>query len=157
MPEAGERRPPHGVTAHPTRRPPEPWSAVRATLMACGAGLLAAVGWAILRSVFDVTVGSLVVAGLGGWGIGAALRRTAASPVVALLVSVGAWLAALLFAWFLAMAVLPASDRSLAERLAATPFTDWLAPQLGIIEIGALVVAGAASLYAMGAGRRAER
>jgi hypothetical protein len=46
------------------------------------------------------------------------------------------------------MALLPGSTRSFFERLAATPFLDWLAPQLGPIEILALVVLVGAAAWA---------
>jgi len=40
-----------------------------------------------------------------------------------------------------AMAILPGSERSLLERLSATPFIDWLSPQLGLADLMGLVLA----------------
>ncbi len=39
-----------------------------------------------------------------------------------------------------AMAILPASSRSLPDRLAATPFLDWLGPQLGLADVLSLLL-----------------
>lgn len=154
MTEPGERRP-AGAEAWTARQVvPEPWSKLRATVVAAGAGVLAAVAWAMLRSVFDITIGSLVVAALGGWAVGASLRRGGASSGLAVLLSVAAWMVALLLAWLVAMAVLPESTRSLLDRLVATPFLDWLLPQLGIVEIGTLVVWVGAALWSVRRPRR---
>jgi hypothetical protein len=111
-----------------------------AVLQALAIGLLAAAGWAFLRGILGITVGSVVVAGLGGWGIGVCLRRARLSPWLAAGLGAAAWLAGLLLAWLLAMAILPGSSRTLPERLAATPFPEWLAPQLGLVELLTLAV-----------------
>jgi hypothetical protein len=160
MTEPGERRldtaPPSREARDETSRPTGTWSPVLALIVALGVALVTAIAWAILRSVLDITVGSLVVTAFGGWGIGAALRRGGISPVVAAGLAVAAWVAAMLLAWLVAMAILPGSDRSLGERLWATPFLDWLTPQLGIVEVGALIVAvGAALLASRPGGARA--
>jgi hypothetical protein len=120
-------------------------------LVALAAGSAAAVAWALLRSVLDISVGSLVVAALGGWAIGGSLRRGvsgASAPLAAALGAVG-WLSSLVLAWLVAMAVLPESTRSLTERLATTPFFEWLLPQLGIVEVGALVAWVGAAIVAV--------
>jgi hypothetical protein len=150
MDDPGDRRLDDAVRSGGSsgRAAAEAWSPGRAFLIALAVGLLAAVAWATLRSVLDITIGSLVVAALGGWGIGASLRRGGLPRWVAAGLAVVAWITALLLAWLVAMAILPGSTRSLAERLEATPFVDWLAPQLGIVEIGALVVWVGATLMA---------
>jgi hypothetical protein len=149
MTEPGEQRPASTPTLPPrTAVGQARWSMARAMAMALVAALAAAMAWAVLRSIFDVTIGSLVVAALGGWGIGASLRRAGAMPLLAGVLGLGAWVAGLLLAWLVAMAVLPASSRALVDRLAATPFLDWLAPQLGVVEVGALVLFAGAALYA---------
>jgi hypothetical protein len=149
MTEPGERRP--ASAPMPPRRTagrPAAWSTARAVAVAVAAALMAAMAWAVLRSVFDVTIGSLVVATLGGWGIGASLRRAGASSLLAVLLGAGAWVVGLLLAWLVAMVVLPGSTRPLVDRLAGTPFLDWLAPQLGVVEVAALVLFVGAALYA---------
>jgi hypothetical protein len=151
MTEPGERRPPTATPWVPTRALAVPWSRGRAVLVALAAGLAAATVWALLRSILDISIGSIVVAALGGWAIGASLRRsttTAAAPLATVLAAVG-WLTSLLLAWLVAMAILPESTRTFAERLAATPFLDWLLPQLGIVEVGALVAWVAAALVSV--------
>ncbi len=50
------------------------------------------------------------------------------------------WLAGLVGAWLVAMAILPGSSRSFPDRLAATPFLDWLGPQLGLADFLALLL-----------------
>src|SRR6187402_1059518 len=158
MREPGERRLDRARPGSRLRSAtPAPWSLARAIVVALGVGLVAALVWATLRSILDITIGSLVVAALGGWGIGASLRRAGASPLLAALLSLAAWLTALLLAWLMAMAILPESARPFLDRLAATPFLDWLVPQLGIVEIGALVVGVVAALYASRASRADAR
>src|SRR5262245_59108832 len=116
MSEPGERRLDSGAPWAARASASGPWSLPRALVVAVGIGLLAALGWATLRSVFDITVGTLVVTALGGWGIGASLRRASASPILAALLALAAWLAALLLAWVVAMAILPESTRPLGDR-----------------------------------------
>jgi hypothetical protein len=118
-------------------------------LVALAAGLIAALAWAVLRSVLDITIGSLVVAAVGGWAIGSSLRRAGSGVLPTLVLAVAAWLFGLLLAWLVAMAILPESTRSLAERLAATPFLEWLVPQVGIVEVGALVTWVVAAVLAV--------
>jgi len=87
----------------------------------------------------------------GGWAVGAAVRRgawaglphraSAAPEVLGLLLGAATWIAGLALAWLVAMAILPASERSLIERLAGTPFLDWLGPQLGLADVLGLVLA----------------
>jgi hypothetical protein len=111
-----------------------------ATLLAIGVGLVAALAWAAARGILELGPGSLVVAALGGWGIGRAMRQALGPPLLAAVIGAASWLASLLFTWLLAMVILPGSTRTLPERLAATPFLDWLAPQLGLLEVAALIV-----------------
>jgi hypothetical protein len=157
MTEPGEWRP-ASVPTPPPRSAigPRRWSLGRAIAVALGAALIAAAAWAVLRSIFDVTIGSLVVAALGGWGIGASLRRAEGARLLAALLGAGAWIASLLLAWLVAMAVLPESSRALVDRLAATPFLEWLTPQLGIVEVAALVLFVGAALYAARPVRRPD-
>ena len=133
-----------GAPVPGVRRAPAPRLAI---LQAVVVGLLAALAWAALRSILDVTVGALAIAGLGGWGMGSILHRGDRGPWVAAALGCAAWLTGLLLAWLLAMAILPGSSRTLPERLAATPFHEWLAPQLGIVELATLVVFVAAAAW----------
>jgi hypothetical protein len=113
-------------------------------------------------------VGLLAVSGLGGWLIGVSVawgawhrqpHRPASAPAaMAVVLAGGAWLGGLVGSWLVAMWLLPGSSRSFADRLAATPFADWLAPQLGAMELVQLaLVAGAAAYGARsGAARRSD-
>jgi hypothetical protein len=104
---------------------------------------LVAIGYALLRSVLDLTVGSLALSVGGGWLIGYGVRWGAWSGRPhresrwpgwsALALAVGAWLAGLVGSWLLALWLLPASTRTFGERLTDQPFLDWLGPQLGIL------------------------
>lgn len=109
---------------------------LRAGLIAVGAAL----AWAVLRGVLELGPTALAVAAVGGWGIGAALREAHAPAVLAALVALGAWLLGLVLSWLLAMALLPGSSRTLLERITRTPFLDWIAPQLGILEVAGLLI-----------------
>lgn len=116
------------------------------------AGLGAAVGVAVVLGLLRSTleVGMFAVSALGGFLIGWSVRRGAwqlarhrpssqpelAGAILALI----AWLLGLVAAWVVAQAILPASERSLPERLAATPWLDWLLPQLGAADVLSLVL-----------------
>jgi len=163
MTEPGERRPPTSTSEAGGRG----WSAQRvadgrsaqrgrsartrslpgALLVASGVVLLAAAAWALLRGVLELGPTSLAVATLGGWGIGAVLRQARAPVLLAVLLGLAAWLLGLFFSWLLAMALLPSSTRTFAERLEGTPFLDWLSPQFGLLETLGLLVYGATAAY----------
>ena len=113
---------------------------VRAVAMVASAVLLAAIAWALLRGILELGVGLVAVALVGGWGIGVATRRANGSPLIAISLAAGAWLLGLVFSWLLAMAILQGSSRTLLERLEAVPFTDWMSPQFGVLEIIGLVI-----------------
>jgi len=109
--------------------------------------LLAAAAWALLRGVLELGPTSLAIAALGGWGIGAVLRQARAPVPLAVFLGLVAWLLGLVLSWLLAMALLPSSARTFAERLVGTPLLDWLTPQLGLLEMVGLLVYGAAAAY----------
>jgi len=119
-----------------------------------GLGLVAvvvvvAVG-ALLRGILDLSGGVIAVAIAGGWVIGTAVRRGAwagrphrasSAPVIwAAILGALCWLVGLVGTWLVAMAILPGSSRTFLERLAATPFLDWLAPQLGLADLLSLLL-----------------
>ncbi len=117
-----------------------------------GAAVLLVVAgvYALLRGVLDLTTGTVAIAAAGGWAIGAAVRagawggeahRASRWPVVAAM-SLGAvcWVACLVGAWLVAMAILPGSSRTFLERLAGIQFLDWLTPQLGLADVLDLVL-----------------
>lgn len=123
----------------------------RALLLGAGTGLLVALAAALLRSVLDVTVGLLALAAVGGWAVGAAVRQgawggmahraSAAPEAIGCLLGAAAWVASLVLAWVVAMAILPGSARTLPERLVATPFLDWLGPQAGLADLACVGLA----------------
>jgi hypothetical protein len=123
----------------------------RALVLGATVGILVAVAGGLFRSILDLTGGLVALAVAGGWGVGAAVRRgawaglphrrSAVPGSLGLMLGALTWVAALVVAWIVAMAILPGSERTLLERLAATPFLDWLAPQLGLADVLGLVLA----------------
>jgi hypothetical protein len=118
-----------------------------ALLLAIAAASLTAVAWALLRGVLELGLTALIVSALGGWTIGVVLRQARAPVLLALIMGLAAWALGLVFSWLLAMALLPGSTRTLFERLENTPLLDWLSPQLGLLEVAALLVTVAAAAY----------
>lgn len=118
-----------------------------ALLLAIGAASLTAIAWALLRGVLELGLTALVVSGLGGWAIGVVLRQARAPLLLAVILGLAAWALGLIFSWLLAMALLPSSTRTLFERLQSTPLLDWLSPQLGLLEVAALLVTVGAAAY----------
>jgi hypothetical protein len=111
--------------------------------------LVAVVG-AVSRGILDLSTGLIALAVGGGWAIGAAVRQgvwggqphrpSSAPTLIAAALGALGWLASLVGAWVVSMAILPASSRSLPDRLLATPFVDWLSPQIGLGEYLALLL-----------------
>src|SRR5690349_12636887 len=108
--------------ASPVMERPRTW---RALAVGLAVVLLVGVASALLRSVLDMTTGLVAVAALGGWLIGAGVRTgawggRAHAPsslpgMLAVALGVVAWLAGMLGAWLVAMAILPASSRAFEE------------------------------------------
>ena len=122
----------------------------RAIGLGMAAVLSVATASALLRGILDLSAGIIAIAVAGGWVIGAAVRQgawggqqhRASSAPVAVGASLGAacWLAGLVGAWLVAMAILPGSSRTFPDRLAATPFLDWLSPQIGLADVLSLLL-----------------
>ena len=135
----------------PTQHPDMP----RAAVLGSAAAVLTAALAAAFNAGLNLLLGVVIVAALGGWLIGRAVRQGAWSgrahvpsrgPVVlAVLLALGTWLAGEIGAYLLSLALLPDSVRSFAERIASLSFLDWLSPQFGPLEIFSLfLVAGLA-------------
>jgi len=131
----------------PFRERPDLWRAL-------ALGLVAGVGIAILTAVFhavlSITSGLIAISLLGGWLIGLGVRTGSwagrphppSRAPLALAAGLGllTWVAGFVLAWLLSMAILPGSSRSFPDRLAATPFLDWVGPQLGPLDLLTLVL-----------------
>jgi len=114
------------------------------------ATVIVAVLSAVLRGILDLSGGIIAIAVTGGWVIGAAVRqgawtgephRASTAPVLwGAVLGACCWAAGLVGAWLVAMAILPGSSRTLPDRLAATPFLDWLTPQLGLADLLSLLL-----------------
>jgi hypothetical protein len=147
----GDLRPEGAARASPpspsvARRSDTGWSPLVSVLVAIGVGLVAAVGWSILRGILELSVGLLVVSAMGGWGVGAALRRGMPSTPLALALGIGAWVVSLLLTWIVTRVTL-LSDRDLAGRLAQTPFLDFTAQQFGLLELVSLLLFTGGAAY----------
>jgi hypothetical protein len=154
MTQPGEQRPvgaaspsPAGTRGDSTLERLRPRSTGAAIGQALLVALLVAVAWGLLKGILEIGIGLLLLALLGGWLIGAVLRPVPRAPWLAVAVAALAWLAGLLFTWMIAMALLPASSRTFIERLQGTPFTDWLSPQFGLVEVVAVLLYVAAAAY----------
>lgn len=109
--------------------------------------LAAAAAWALLRGILELGPSLLAVSALGGWGIGKLMRAAGGATIVAVALAATAWLLGLIGTWLVSMALLPGSSRTFAERLEATPFVDWMSPQLGLLEVAGLLLYGIAAAY----------
>ncbi|MDQ3553579.1 MAG: hypothetical protein M3395_04110 [Chloroflexota bacterium] len=138
----------------PRSAPPSPGSraadVVRAALAGLVVALIVALALGVLRAIFDIGPGLLVVAAVGGWLLGAALAWGAwgsaahlPQPGVQRLAAVlgaVAWLAGSAIDYLLSLALLPASSRTFAERLSDQPFPAWLAPQLSLFDAAEIAI-----------------
>lgn len=131
-----------------------PRSLGMAIIEALGIAVLAALVWAVLRGVLDLGIGLLALAALAGWAIGALVRQVHGTVPLAAGVAALAWLAGLVLTWLVSMAILPGSSRTFLERVEATPFLDWMAPQLGLFEVAGLLLYVSGAVY--GATRRTD-
>lgn len=122
----------------------------RALALGAAAGLGTALVTGLLHALLSVTAGAIAISVLGGWLIGLGVRtgawsgrphRPSRAPLaLAASLGLGTWIAGLVLAWLLSMLILPGSSRPFLDRLAATPFLDWLGPQLGPLDLLRLVL-----------------
>jgi len=114
------------------------------------AAVFVAVVYGLLWGVVQLYLGLIAVAVMGGWLIGAGVRRGAWRegqhlPDVRLRILSGtlglaAWLGGAFVAWLSSRAVLPDSSLSLVERLAELGFTDYFVQVYDIVHGVAAVV-----------------
>lgn len=149
-PGARLERPPGERYRRPTEAIVERPAVGRATLAGIGVAFLACVIVELLRAILAFGPGMIVVALLGGWLVGVAVRtlawggrrhRPSRRPnVVAALAAAAGWLVAAIAAFVASQALLPASSRTLAERLDPAAFLDLTAQQLSPLEIVVVVL-----------------
>ena len=146
--EPGDRRlarPPSerfGVREEPRAAAP---SISRAVLFGVAAAALLSFLWLFFAGVLGTDYGAIVLAAIGGWGVGTAVAYGAWGErphdpfaglrVAAVGLALGAWLGGTALDWVWSQATLPGSAQSLAERLAQTPFVDWFAGQLSVLTV----------------------
>lgn len=125
---------------------------------------------ALLLAVLSITAGLVAIAVLGGWLIGVGVRtgawrglahRPSKAPLaLAAFLGAVAWLSGLVLAWIVSMAILPLSSRTFLERIVATPFPEWVAPQLAPLDylvLAMLVVVAWVTSHTTGLEREAAR
>jgi hypothetical protein len=111
-------------------------------------GLAAGLGAALLAAMFHAVLS--ITAVLGGWLIGVGVRtgawrgrphRPSRTPLaLAAALGIVTWVGGHVLSWLLSMAILPGSSRTLPERVVATPFLDWVGPQLGPLDLVSLLL-----------------
>lgn len=142
----------------------------RATLLGLGGALAYVVPAALLLAVLSITAGLVAIAVLGGWLIGVGVRtgawrglahRPSKAPLaLAAVLGAVAWLGGLVLAWIVSMAILPLSSRTFLERIVATPFPEWIAPQLAPLDylvLAMLVIVAWVTAHTTGLEREAAR
>jgi hypothetical protein len=110
---------------------------------------------ALPSSLITATLFALALAALAGWGIGKLIGEAGGRALLAVGIAALAWALGLVGTWLVSMAILQGSSRTFLERLEATPFLEWLSPQLGLLELAGLLLFVAGAAY--GARRRPER
>lgn len=131
----------------PLSRPPRIFLATLAGLLVVA---VVALLLGLLRAVFELGPGLLVVAAVGAWLLGEAVARVAWGgaahlpstdvPRIAAVLGAVAWLAGSAVDYLVSLALLPESSRTFGERLSDQPFPAWLAPQLSLLDAAEIVV-----------------
>lgn len=108
------------------------------------AALVTALAMGLLAAIFDVDLGLLAIAAVGGWAIGVAVAwgwwgfglhpLRAGPPRLAAALGGLAWLGGSVVDYLLSLAILPASTRSFPERVAQQPFGDYLGQQISLLD-----------------------
>ena len=147
-----ERYPP-AARAHDPVLDPAPARLVRAGGLGTLAGIAVALAFGVAVGIFDLGAGLLVLAVLGGMGIGAAVRQGAWSGrahaadvrvrTLASVIALGAWVAGAVVDYLLGLLFLPASAVDLPSRIDAAPFPGYLSARFGVLEILELLLVGA--------------
>jgi hypothetical protein len=115
-------------------------------------GTVLAFSWVVPATIFDISVGLVVLAAVLGWLIGVAVRlgawhgvapeRSAALGLAAATLAVAAWLLGTFLDYLVSLVLLPASAVDLGQRMVNEPFLAWLEPQLVPLKIVEVVLAG---------------
>jgi hypothetical protein len=111
-------------------------STARAVLFGVLVAAAVALAYGLLSEPLELTLGLLAIALFGGWFIGHAIEYGAWSgrphetykpfQWLALALSIGAWVAALFFAFTMSQVFIPASSLPLVQRLTIDGFTTYL-------------------------------
>jgi thiol:disulfide interchange protein len=110
-----------------------------------GLGLLAALAtsivWAVLSAVIGLHLGLLVVAAIGGWLIGSALKPAGPrARWVTGAIAVDAWILGAVLDFVLSQALLPDAATSLSSRLTLTGFADYTLGTFDIVQAAAIAI-----------------
>lgn len=111
-------------------------------------------GWIVLKSILDLSVGLVVLAAAAGWLTGTAvalgaepgtLRRARSTVALAIAVCIGIWFAGTYAAYVTSLAILPESTLDLMGRMANAPILDVVGASFipaGLLELAALALFG---------------
>jgi hypothetical protein len=104
----------------------------------------------LLAAIFQVELGLLAIAAVGGWAIGVAVAwgswgfgvhpLITGPPLLAAVLGGLAWLGGSVVDYLLSLAILPGSTRTFQERVAQQPFGDYLGQQLSLVDGLAVVL-----------------
>lgn len=106
--------------------------------------MVTALAMGLLAAIFDVDLGLIVIAAVGGWAIGVAVAwgwwgfgihpRLWGPPLLAAVLAGLAWLGGSVVDYLVSLAILPVSTRTFPERIAQQPFADYLGQQLSLLD-----------------------
>ncbi len=143
----GSRGAAPGTEPAPVSRPPRILPGTLAGLLVVAPVALVL---GLLRAVFDLGTGVLLVAAVGAWLLGEAVARVAWGsaphlpradvPRITAVLGAVTWLAGSAVDYLLSLALLPGSSRTFAERLSEQPFPAWLVPQLSLRDAAEIVL-----------------
>lgn len=122
----------------------------RGVLFGSVAAIVVALIWMVAAGLANVTAGLLVLALVGGYGIGTATAYGSWGeaphdplPTLRLLgagLGVAAWLLGTFLDYLIGLAVIPGSTSSLGEKMAAQPYPVALAAQFGLLDVAAIAL-----------------
>ncbi len=103
-----------------------------------------ALAMGLLAAIFQVELGLLAIAAVGGWAIGVAVAwgswgfgvhpRMTGPPFLAAVLGGLAWLGGSMIDYLVSLAILPGSTRTFPERVAQQSFGDYLGQQLSLVD-----------------------
>lgn len=130
--------------------PPARPDRLRGAAAGLAATLVTALAMGVLAAIFQVELGLLAIAAVGGWAIGVSVAwgswgfgvhpRMTGPPLLAAVLGGLAWLGGSVVDYLISLAILPGSTRTFQERVAQQPLGDYLGQQLSLVDGLAVVL-----------------